>query len=164
MAKKLITSKHGARPYHRGLVFGTFDQLHIGHQNYIARAFELADEVIIMVMSDEASRPTKIYTPHAYQIRCQQIIDFADSKGWDRSRYSLAIWQQRPELYTRMLTKPLVDLVITGHEYLDRTFEMFQARHELGLDQFTILVQPRYHADGKEVTSTSIRLHLDKLS
>ena len=64
-----IQKKIPARPYHRALVFGTFDQLHAGHQDYIAKAFTLADQVVIMVMSDEASRPTKIYTPNNYDKR-----------------------------------------------------------------------------------------------
>ncbi len=148
--------------YKRALVFGTFDQLHKGHQNYISRAFDLADEVVIMVMSDEASRPTKIYTPNSYEQRCKQIMDFAASSGWERDRFKLDTWLARPQLYKRMLKKPLVDVVLTGHEYLDRTYEMFQARLELGSPQFTIVLHPRYRENGQEITSTSIRLALDK--
>lgn len=151
------------RPYRRALVFGTFDQLHIGHQDYIATAFELADEIVIMVMSDEASRPTKIYTPHSFKKRCQQILDFAQLRGWEQSRFTLDTWHERPELYKRMLTEPLLDLVITGHEYLDRTYEMFQRRLDLELPQFAVLLHPRSHKDGQELTSTSIRLELSAL-
>ncbi len=148
--------------YKRAMVFGTFDQLHKGHRSYISRAFELADKVLVLVMSDEASRPTKIYTPHDFEKRCQQILDFATSNNWDRSRFELGTWHERPQLYKRMLEKPLVDGVLTGPEYLDRTSEMFQARLELGLPQFTIVLHPRYHENGQEVTSTAIRLALTK--
>lgn len=145
------------------MVFGTFDQLHKGHKDYISKAFELADEVLIMVMSDEASRPTKIYTPHSFEKRCQQILEFAESQGWEQARFNIDTWQERPQLYSRMLKKPLVDVVLTGHEYLDRTYEMFQARLELSLPQFTLVLHPRYREDGREITSTSIRLALNKL-
>ena len=144
------------------MVFGTFDQLHKGHRDYITRAFDLADEVLIMVMSDEASRPTKIYTPHDFNKRCQQIVAFAKQNNIDESRYEIDTWSERPQLYKRILQEPYVDVVLTGHEYLDRTYEMFQERLLLGLPQFTLLLQPRYHENGREVTSTSIRLKLDK--
>jgi cytidyltransferase-like protein len=143
------------------MVFGTFDQLHIGHKEYIARAFELAENVLIMVMSDEASRPTKIYTPYTFEIRCQQILNFASTKGWQNNRLKLDTWHERPELYGRMLEEPLVDVVLTGHEYLDRTYEMFQERARLGLPQFTLVLHPRHQKDGKEITSTSIRMSLE---
>lgn len=150
------------RIYKRALVFGTFDQLHKGHKSYISRAFELADKVVIMVMSDEASRPTKIYTPHSFEKRCQQILDFAKEMGWKRSRFKMGTWKERPELYKRMLEKPLVDVVLTGHEYLERTYDMFQARPGLGLPQFAVILHPRHRQNGEELTSTSIRLSLNK--
>lgn len=149
--------------YSRAIIFGTFDQLHKGHKDYISRAFELANKVVIMVMSDKASQPTKIYTPHSFEKRCKQIFDFIGSMGWEKSRFTIDTWRERPQLYKRMLTKPLVDVVITGHEYLDRTYEMFERRLDLNLPQFTIVLQPRYREHGKELTSTSIRLNLDKL-
>ncbi len=145
------------------MIFGTFDQLHKGHKEYISRAFELADRVLIMVMSDEASRPTKIYTPRSFETRSKQILAFAEEQGWDSSRFVIDSWYERPQLYKRMLNKPLVDVVLTGHEYLDRTYEMFQSRLQLGLPQFTLVLHPRYHEDGQEITSTSIRLALGKI-
>ncbi len=160
-----MAKKYDNRPiYKRAMVFGTFDQLHEGHRKYISRAFELANEVVIMVMSDAASRPTKIYTPYSFEKRCQQIINFAKSRSWEQSRFSLDTWQERPELYKRMLTEPLVDVVLTGHEYLDRTYEMFERRLDLGLPQFTLILQPRYRENGVEVTSTSIRLGIGNLN
>lgn len=151
------------RPYERALVFGTFDQLHKGHQSYLSRAFELADEVVIMVMSDEASRPTKIYTPYPFEKRCEQIMELAVEKGWHRDRFTLDTWIERPELYKRMLKKPIVDVVLTGHEYLDRTYEMYQARVEVGLPHFTLILHPRHQENGQEITSTSMRMELSKL-
>lgn len=143
--------------FKRGLIFGTFDRLHEGHIDYMKLAFSLAAKVEIALMSNEASQPKKAYKVTAYTERKKAIEDLCQKNQWSKNRYRVFPFD-RQVLCRRMMKQPLVDVVITGYEYLDYTYDMFKERENQGQEQFTIVVKPRLKVKGKEITSTSIQL------
>lgn len=65
--------------YKRGAVGGTFDILHIGHKHLLQTSFQISDEVVIGVTSDNFVNKLNKTVLNNYDVRTNNIRDFIDS-------------------------------------------------------------------------------------
>ncbi|MGC8564814.1 MAG: pantetheine-phosphate adenylyltransferase [Thermoplasmata archaeon] len=65
----------------RVAVGGTFHILHLGHKSLIDKAFDIGDEVLIGLTSDEFARITRKYTVNPYEIRYKNLEDYIKNFG-----------------------------------------------------------------------------------
>jgi pantetheine-phosphate adenylyltransferase len=68
---------------------GTFDQLHAGHRRLLEKAFEVGDEVVIGLTSDEFAKKEGKSPKHPYATRKADLQAFLDARFPGR-RYSVA--------------------------------------------------------------------------
>lgn len=57
-------------------VGGTFHILHLGHKSLLDKAFEIGDDVLIGLTSDEFARTTRKYAVNPYDIRYRNLVDY----------------------------------------------------------------------------------------
>ncbi len=73
------------RKYKTVAVGGTFDELHRGHKTLLMKAFELGDDVVIGLSSDEFAK--KMMKPHVvatYEQRLEDLQSFLSEHGWSK--------------------------------------------------------------------------------
>jgi pantetheine-phosphate adenylyltransferase len=66
-------------------VGGTFDELHRGHKTLLMKAFEIGDNVLIGLSSDEFAK--KMNKPHVvapYEQRLKDLKNFLTERGWTK--------------------------------------------------------------------------------
>lgn len=117
-------------------VHGRFQPpLHINHWNYISRAFELADKVIILITNpnlDESSvgeashRNKPENNPFTYGQRIQIFESFFDAMGIPRSRYEFRPFVITDERAWDGLPKGVPNLVNTYGGWSDAKLEAFK--------------------------------------
>ncbi len=65
------------------MAFGTFDYFHAGHENYLAQAKSLGDQLVVVVARDDTVRKVKM-NPSAHNER-KRVRDVANCKHVDRA-------------------------------------------------------------------------------
>ena len=65
--------------YKRAAVGGTFDILHIGHKHLLETSFQISEEVVIGVTSDNFVNKLNKKVLNNYDTRTDNIRDFIDS-------------------------------------------------------------------------------------
>ncbi len=51
------------KPYSKGIVFGVFDNFHLGHEHFLREAFSLCEKLTVVVTLPEISKILKNTTP-----------------------------------------------------------------------------------------------------
>jgi pantetheine-phosphate adenylyltransferase len=70
------------KKYHKVAVGGTFDELHRGHKALLGRAFEVGDQVVIGLSSDEfVSKMGKPHKTASYLQRCRELAAYLVELG-----------------------------------------------------------------------------------
>ena len=65
--------------YKRAAVGGTFDILHVGHKHLLGNSFQISEEVVIGVTSDNFVNKLNKKVLNNYDARTNNIRDFIDS-------------------------------------------------------------------------------------
>lgn len=60
----------------RVAVGGTFHILHLGHRSLLDKAFEVGDEVLIGLTSDEFARSTRDYPVNPFDVRYKNLVEY----------------------------------------------------------------------------------------
>ncbi|WP_455645860.1 phosphopantetheine adenylyltransferase [Methanosphaera sp.] len=137
--------------YKKIAIGGTFDKLHKGHEALIKTAFEMGDEILIGITSDEfANNKNHIIEPCKSRIRrLKKIINTYDKK------------YQIKEIYDSMGTAdkdPELDAIVVSHETEQSAVYINTVRKETGLNPLDIIVIEWVFADdGVPISSTRIR-------
>jgi cytidyltransferase-like protein len=75
--------------YRKVAVGGTFDQLHSGHKALLDRAFDVADQVVIGLTSDNfVAKMNKQHKTASYQDRQRDLEAYLAERGW-RGRFEI---------------------------------------------------------------------------
>ena len=83
---------------------GTFDFLHKGHRQLLAKAFSKGDKVIIGVTSDElVKKMHKSHPVQPYGTRVRELHHFLQARGWEQ-RFRIAACRSRLDLQNPILT------------------------------------------------------------
>jgi len=137
--------------YKKVAVGGTFDKFHKGHEALIRTAFEMGDEVLIGITSDEfASNKNHIIEP--CNVRIKRLKSISNSYG---KKYVVK------EIFDASGTAdkdPNLDAIVVSEETESSAISINNIRSNLGLNKLDIIVIEWILAeDGVPISSTRIR-------
>lgn len=141
--------------FNHGILGGTFDQFHIGHQELIDTAFEQSEHVTIGITQPEMYK-SKLFADQiqSFQIRKDVVISYLKTKGYiDRAKL-ISI----NDIYGDSL-KNNMDAIFATYANLSNVRIINKKRKTLGLKPLkVILVSTLRGNDGQIITSRRIRL------
>ncbi len=127
-------------------VGGTFDLLHKGHRALIEKAFELGEEVILGITSDEMLQKKA----EPFSKRKKTLQNFLKFKNYEIVKLS--------DAYGPAVGDGKIDAIVVSEETEARAVEINEIRKKRGLPLLQIVVIPFVLAeDGKPISSTRIR-------
>lgn len=137
--------------YKKIAVGGTFDKLHKGHEALLRTAFEMADEVLIGITSDDFARSKNhLIEPCTIRVnRLKSIIDKYDKK------YEIKEITDSNGTADR---DPNLDAIVVSKETEESAIYINNIRHENNLNLLDIIVIEWVLADDNvPISSTRIR-------
>ena len=135
---------------------GTFDELHIGHLALLSKAFEIGNEVIIGVSSDDfASRvKNKTKLSHNYEERVKNLREIIQRK-FGLVNYTIA---KLDEEFGPTVTYEPVDALVASSETARKVEEINSIRRTNCMKSISIVAVDLLKAeDGGPISSTRIR-------
>ena len=153
---KLILGDRGAgsRKYKRVATGGTFDILHRGHVSLLEKSFEVGDEVVIGVTSDEFAQKMGKNPVHSYKERAKKLEDLLRGRFPGR-RYIIA---KLFDYFGPGIASPEVQALVASEETAPRLELANKLRRERGFPPLDLVVVGTQMAeDAKPISSTRIR-------
>ena len=135
---------------------GTFDEIHIGHLSLFSRAFELSDNAIIGITSDEfaAKARGKNNLNHNYNQRVAKVKKIIE-KRFGFNNYQIT---KLDDDYGPTLLSADVDALIASSETANKGVDINKIRCKSGLKPLTIIIVDMMKAeDGNPISSSRIR-------
>ena len=135
---------------------GTFDLFHKGHESFLRKSFEVAEEVIVCITSNSYVKSFKdLKGIEEFEIRKKAVTEFLTSMGAiDRAKIILIDDIFGP-LLTRQFDPDAITVTPTNEK---NAIKINEERKKIGLPILKIVVIPLdKSADGKEISSTRIR-------
>ncbi len=136
--------------YGKIAVGGTFDKFHIGHQRLLAKAFELSDEVLVGVTSDEFARSKGKIEP------CnQRMSNLRSTLEKFHGHYSLS---RLDDPFGPAIVNDDLEALVVSEETEPTARIINDIRKQKGMKPLDIIIISMVLAeDGKPVSSTRIR-------
>ena len=136
------------------VVGGTFDTLHKGHKELIARAFVMADRVLVCITSDGmAGRKRLASRINSYYSRRRKLEDFLRERSWLGKAEIVMI----EDPFSEGLRPALTHIVVSA-ETLANAKRLNAMRREKGLRELEIsVVGWVLAADGRPISDARIR-------
>ena len=135
--------------YRKVAVGGTFDKFHEGHRLLIEKAFQIADNVLIGVTSDEFGGVKGEIEP--CNIRMSNLNQLLE----EHSNYTIS---RLDDPYGVTIDDKSVDAIVVSPETEPTAFKINQIRREKGMKPLDIITISMVLADdGKPISSTRIR-------
>lgn len=98
-----------SRPCKLGMVFGVFDGLHPGHQNFLLEAAQSCEKLVVVVARTSIVRKLKGHAPrHGTRVRMNAIRGFLDHAHIVPSDRTIGKW--------RVLRDHSPDIVFLGYD------------------------------------------------
>jgi pantetheine-phosphate adenylyltransferase len=118
-------------------VGGTFDEFHKGHRALLMKAFELGDQVLIGLCSDEfVKKLYKLHQTAPYAKRLEELKAFLRQHGLlERAKIILL-----NDVYGVTLSKGSVEALVVSKETEPTAFKINEKRKELGLRPLHIAI------------------------
>lgn len=137
------------KKYRKVAVGGTFDKFHEGHRLLIKKAFQIADNVLIGVTSDEFGGVKGEIEP--CNIRMSNLNQLLEG----RSNYTVS---RLDDPYGVTIDDESVDAIVVSPETEPTAFKINHIRRENGMKPIDIITISMVLADdGKPISSTRIR-------
>jgi cytidyltransferase-like protein len=142
-------------PYQKAAVGGTFDHLHAGHQALIDKAFEVAEKVVIGILSlPHESNKAYFHAIESYEKRLDTVKQYIEHK-YDANRAEII---QLNDAYGPTLTDTKLDCLIISKMTKKSAQELNHKRIQNRLPKLAIIeIDTQYDQAGKSISSTSIR-------
>ncbi|NYB51980.1 MAG: phosphopantetheine adenylyltransferase [Methanobacteriaceae archaeon] len=138
-----------SKQYEKVAVGGTFDKFHEGHRLLIEKAFEIGDQVLIGVTSDEFGGLKGEIEP------CNIRMSNLNAHLKNRSNYLLS---RLEEPYGPTVDDESIDAIVVSPETEPTALKINQIRKEKGMKPLDIVTIGMVLAqDGKPISSTRIR-------
>jgi len=140
--------------FHRAALGGTFDHVHRGHRQLLAKAFEVARDVVIGLATDSLVRKEGKKGIKPYPTRKQKLEEYL-GKNFPGRSYAI-----------RPLTQPLgeignredIDVIVVSEETFQRAVDANFVRLQKKLTPLAVYVIPMEKAeDMQRLSSTRIR-------
>lgn len=141
--------------FHRTLVGGTFDHLHVGHKRLIQTAFDYSEKVIIGISTDELFRDKAFASLiEKYQIREQHVRDFLSERGI-LDRASIVPIH---DFYGTTLTDKDLDAIFITESNKENVVKINEERQKKGFPPLEIVVVSYARGnDGHVISSERVR-------
>lgn len=92
------------------VIGGTFDNLHRGHREFIGKAFDIGDKVLVCITSDEMVRNKPLSNKiEPYEKRKKNLVKFLKENGWLKRAEIVRI--ENP--FTEGLRHELTHIIVT---------------------------------------------------
>lgn len=136
-------------------VGGTFDLIHKGHEELLRTAFELADHVVIGLVTDAlASTLGKEHETNPYIIRLKALEHFLSKKSWIRRAKILPLIDP----YGPTVSAASIDCIVVSPESRSRAEEINELRRKRNLKTLAIrTIDWTLSHNGKPISTTRIR-------
>lgn len=118
-------------------VGGTFDEFHRGHRILLRKAFEVSEEVLIGLSSDELAE--KLNKPHktaSYQERLEDLKDFLSEESFEERARII----QLNDIYGVTLSEGCLEGLVVSRETESTALKINSKREEKGLPPLEIVV------------------------
>jgi len=118
-------------------VGGTFDEFHKGHRALLTKAFEVSEQVLIGLSTDDlVQRLMKPHNVATYDVRLEELKGFLRKQGWiDRAKI---VPIHTP--YGITLTSKLIEGIVVSCETEPRAYEINEKRRVGGLKPLSVIV------------------------
>jgi len=137
------------KKYQKVAVGGTFDKFHQGHRMLIEKAFEIGEEVLIGVTSDEFGGMKGQIEPCS--VRMSNLNDLLS----DKSGYLIA---RLEEPYGPTVDDKSMDAIVVSPETEATALEINKIRQRKGMKPLDVIIIEMVLAeDGQPISSTRIR-------
>jgi len=118
-------------------VGGTFDEFHKGHKALIMKAFEIGEQVLIGLCSDELVKKLKKPHPTApYEQRLEELKAFLHEHGFLEKAKIIPLH----DVYGVTLSKGCAEALVVSKETETTAFKINEKRKELELPPLHIVV------------------------
>ncbi|MCD6431739.1 phosphopantetheine adenylyltransferase [Candidatus Bathyarchaeota archaeon] len=125
------------RKFRRVAVGGTFDEFHKGHRTLLLKAFEVGEQVVVGLCSDEfVKRMSKPHSTASYKQRLEDLKRFLSEHGFLERAEIIPL--NNP--YGVTLSKGCVEALVVSRETEPRALEINLKREKLGLPPLHIVV------------------------
>jgi pantetheine-phosphate adenylyltransferase len=118
-------------------VGGTFDEFHKGHRTLLLKAFEVGEQVLIGLCTDEFVR--KMKKPHItapYEERLAYLKNFLNKHGFLEKAKIIPL----NDAYGITLSKGCIDAIVVSRETEPTAIKINEERKRLGLQPLAIIV------------------------
>ncbi|MFQ5909601.1 MAG: inosine/xanthosine triphosphatase [Thermoplasmata archaeon] len=134
-------------------VGGTFDGIHKGHKALLAKAFEIGDEVLIGLTSDEMAQSERSYSVSPYEARKAALSNYLAASG-----HSEFVIVQIEDRFGPARSEP-IDAIVVSRETRTAAEELNEERVRAGLNPPRIVdVDMVLAEDCVPISSRRIRL------
>lgn len=139
------------KKYKKIAVGGTFDKFHKGHEKLLSTAFEMGEEVLIGVTSDNFESK-KVHEIESYSFRIQRIDKFVSKYGLPYEIVEIF------DAFGNADKDSKLDAIVVSHETEANALKINEVRYDNGLNLLDIIIIDWVLADdGIPISSTRIR-------
>ena len=125
------------RKFRKVAVGGTFDEFHKGHRTLLLKAFEVGEQVVVGLCSDEfVKRMGKPHSTASYKQRLEDLKRFLSEHGFLERAEIIPL----NDPYGVTLSKGCVEALVVSRETEPRALEINLKREKLGLPPLRIVV------------------------
>ena len=125
------------RKFRKVAVGGTFDEFHKGHRTLLLKAFEVGEQVVVGLCSDEfVKRMGKPHSTASYKQRLEDLKRFLSGHGFLERAEIIPL----NDPYGVTLSKGCVEALVVSRETEPRALEINLKREKLGLPPLHIVV------------------------
>jgi len=124
------------RQFKKVAVGGTFDQLHRGHKALLNKAFEVGNNVVIGLSSDEfVEKMNKQHVTASYEERFRELECFLDKSGFSRRAKIVPLIDP----YGLTISGKGLDALVVSQETMQTGDNINKVRAKAGLPPLTIV-------------------------
>jgi pantetheine-phosphate adenylyltransferase len=135
---------------------GTFDCIHIGHLKLLSAAFNIGNQVIIGLTSDDYVKKFKnnSYIKNGYETRFMNLKEKI-LQNFNGVNYNIIKLEDE---FGPVLSSPEIQGIVVSEETLIKVQKINEIRHSKRLNQLrVIVVEIAKSEDGQPISSTRIR-------
>src|SRR5579859_1937653 len=137
--------------YQHGILGGTFDQFHRGHQKLLADAFTKSEQVTIGITTSSLyQHKVLVEQIEDYQTRKRSVMHYLTEKKWIKRATIISI----DTIYGNTLEKRNIDAIFATYANLPTVRLINQKRKTLGLPLLTVVVVPTVKGDDNRVITS----------
>lgn len=148
-------SERSSAKYRRLALGGTFSFFHLGHRYLLKRALELADEVVIGVVSDEfAMQRQKGHPIEPFEVRALRVLRYCLRKARDQQKITIV---PLDDIQGPAGTDPRIEALVATEETFTGALSVNRFRVLRGLRPLVIeVVEPLLGPNKEPVSSTKL--------